>query len=56
MINLKRYLSGSRFFQLIVTIILSIFLCVVLYPLIYVVSASFSEPSAVKAGELVLVS
>lgn len=54
MINLKRYLSGSRFFQLIVTIILSIFLCVVLYPLIYVVSASFSEPSAVKAGELVL--
>ena len=52
--DLKRYLNGNQFFQLTVTIILSIFLCIMVYPIIYVVSASFSDPDAVKAGQLVL--
>ena len=50
----RRYINGSKFFQLMVTIILVIFLCIQLYPLIYIISASFSDPYAVAQGELVL--
>lgn len=52
--KVRHFLSGDKFFQLIVTILLTLVMVVILYPLIYIVSASFSDPDAVKAGELVL--
>ncbi len=52
--RVKHFLNGDRFFQFIVTILLTLVLVIVLYPLIYIVSASFSDADAVKAGELVL--
>lgn len=51
---MKKYVSGDKFFQLMVNVILILFLCVELYPIIYVISASVSDPNAVAAGELVL--
>lgn len=51
---LRRYMSGSNFFQICVTVILILFFCVELYPILYVISSSFSDPDAVMAGELVL--
>lgn len=54
MSRFRRYINGSKFFQLMVTVILMIFLCVQLYPLIYIISASFSDPYAVAQGELIL--
>ena len=47
-------MSGSDFFQICVTVILFLFFCVELYPILYVISSSFSDPDAVMAGELVL--
>ncbi|MFB4327986.1 carbohydrate ABC transporter permease [Paenibacillus sp. CR_12] len=45
--------SGSdRVFTVVNYVILSVFLIVVLYPLIYVVSASFSSSSAVLSGKV----
>lgn len=52
--NLKRYVKGDKFFQLVITIMLLLFLVIQLYPLLYIISASFSDADAVKAGELVL--
>lgn len=51
-INMKNRSLDDRVFQM-VTILLSLFfLIVTLYPLLYVLSASFSDPSAVTKGEL----
>ncbi len=44
----------DRIFNLVNYTILTVFLIVVLYPLIYVVSASFSDGSAVISGRVVL--
>ena len=52
--NLKRIINGDKFFQAVVTIWMLIFLCIELYPIIYVVSASLSDADAVAKGELVL--
>lgn len=52
--KIKNYINGSKFFDLVTNIILIIYLLIVSYPLIYVVSASFSDPTAVTRGELVL--
>jgi len=43
---------GDRFFMISVYFILTIILIIVLFPLIYVVSASFSSPSAVTSGKV----
>ncbi len=43
---------GDRIFTAFNYIFLTIILIVVLYPLVYVLSASFSEPAAVTAGEV----
>ena len=43
---------GDRIFMVIVYIILTFCLVVVLYPLIYVVSASFSSSAAIRSGEV----
>lgn len=52
--KMLKILNGDRFFQMMVTIILTIFLLVELYPLLYVVSASLSDPVEVQAGNIVL--
>lgn len=50
-----RYMSlGDKIFTVLNCTILTIIVIVVLYPLIYVVSASFSDPQAVISGEMVL--
>lgn len=49
-----RFFRSDRFFQGMVTGTLGIFFLVELYPILYVVSASFSAPDAVTSGRLVL--
>lgn len=44
--------KGDRLFAWINYTILFVFMIVVLYPLVYIVSASFSDPSAVISGEV----
>lgn len=44
----------DRIFYCITGIVVTFILIVVLYPLIYIVSSSFSSPSAVSAGKVVL--
>ncbi len=45
---------GDRIFNIFNYAFLTVILLAVLYPLIYVLSASFSEPAAVTAGEVIL--
>ncbi len=45
---------GDKIFVSVIYILLSIILVIIAYPLIYVVSASFSDPQAVISGEVVL--
>lgn len=52
--HLKRYINGDKFFQSVINTILFLFLLLELYPLLYVISASFSDVDAVNAGKLVL--
>ena len=52
--QLKKYINGDKFFQSMITIILFIFLVIQLYPILYVISASFSDADAVNAGKLIL--
>lgn len=52
--GLKKVLSGSKLFQFIVNTIIFVFLLIELYPVIYVVSCSFSDPEAVNAGKVLL--
>lgn len=44
--------AGDRLFSAANTLVLTLFAIVVLYPLVFVFSASFSSPSAVAAGEV----
>lgn len=46
--------AQDKLFNIIVYLILGIVLIVVLYPLIYIVSASISSPSAVNSGRMLL--
>lgn len=50
----KNSSTGDKIFIVLVYAFLSIILVVILYPLIYVVSASFSDPQAVISGKVVL--
>jgi multiple sugar transport system permease protein/putative aldouronate transport system permease protein len=45
---------GDRIFSFFNYVFLTLVLIAVLYPLVYVLSASFSEPAAVTAGEVIL--
>lgn len=49
-----RQTGGDKVFDIIVNIIAVLIMIVVLYPLIFVVSASFSDPDYVLNGEVVL--
>lgn len=52
--NKVRWGSSDRVFYTIVTIILALVGLIVLYPLLYVLSCSFSSPDAVMSGEVFL--
>jgi len=52
--NVIRDSAGDRIFLLVVTVITFIVLCIVLYPLVFVFSASLSSGAAVMAGRVVL--
>ncbi len=52
--NKSRLTSSDRIYYTVVNIIMTLLLITVAYPLIYIVSASFSSPSAVAAGRVVL--
>ena len=45
---------GDKIFTIIIYTVLSLVLVIILYPLIYVVAASFSDPQAVVSGEVLL--
>ncbi len=50
-----RYMSlGDKIFTVVNYVIMTAILIVVLYPLLYVLSASFSDPQSVISGEMVL--
>lgn len=46
--------AGDRIFMVINYVALTLLLLVVLYPLVYILSASFSDPSAVTSGRVFL--
>jgi multiple sugar transport system permease protein/putative aldouronate transport system permease protein len=49
-----RYMSaGDKTFTVANYVFLTLIFVVILYPLIYVVSASFSDPQAVISGEVI---
>lgn len=50
----KWTLNADNLFQLVVDVIILVFLIIELYPIIYVVSCSFSDPSAVNSGKVIL--
>ncbi len=50
----KDYSRGDKIFVIIVGIILTMFFIAVLYPCIFVISASFSSGTAVQSGRVVL--
>jgi len=50
----RRYSLNDKIFYIAITTILSLILIVVLYPCIYVLSASFSSGAAIQAGKVVL--
>lgn len=52
--SVRRIIKGSSFFQLVVNALIFAFLLIELYPIIYVVSCSFSDPDAVNAGKVLL--
>ena len=52
--KIKLFGSGDKFFYFCITVILTLVLLAVLYPCIFVVSASFSSGEAVQAGKVYL--
>ncbi|WZL78730.1 carbohydrate ABC transporter permease [Eubacteriales bacterium mix99] len=49
-----RLSKGDRTYYTIVNVIMLLLLVIVAYPLVYIISASFSSPSAVASGRVVL--
>ncbi len=53
--GISERLSGrDKFFYALINVLLGIITIVVLYPLVYILSSSFSSPAAVSAGKVVL--
>ena len=52
--GLDKHTAGDRIFYTLIFIFLSLFFIMVLYPCVFVISASFSSGSAVQAGQVVL--
>lgn len=53
-VKFKNSSKGDKIFIVSVYVLLVLILIIVLYPLIYVVSASFSDPQAVISGKVIL--
>jgi len=51
---LEKYTFGDRIFYTVIFFFLSLFFILVLYPCVFVISASFSSGPAVQAGRVVL--
>ena len=49
----KKASLGDKIFYIVITIVLTLFFLAVLYPCIYVISASFSAGAAINAGKVV---
>lgn len=52
--RLKTFVRKDGFFQSIVNIVLFLFLIIELYPILYVISCSFSDPDMVASGRILL--
>lgn len=52
--RLSRISTGDRIFDVIIFVVLALVLMFTAYPLLYVISASFSDPAAVTAGKVFL--
>lgn len=52
--RIKSFFRGDRFFQIMVSIVLTLFFLIELYPMLYVVFCSISDPDAVNAGKVLL--
>lgn len=52
--RLKAFLRKDGFFQTVVDVLLIIFLVIELYPILYVISCSFSDPDMVASGRILL--
>lgn len=50
----KNYSLNDKIFYIVITVILTLFFIMVLYPCIFVISASFSSGTAVQSGKVVL--
>ncbi len=50
----KRASSSDEVFYKVINVVLFLLLCVSLYPLFFIVSASFSDPAEVAAGNVIL--
>ena len=50
----KIFVRKDGFFQSIVNIVLFLFLIIELYPILYVISCSFSDPDMVSSGRILL--
>lgn len=50
----KNSSTGDKIFIIIVYVVLTLIVISILYPLIYIVSASFSDPQAVISGKVIL--
>ncbi|MDR2417586.1 MAG: carbohydrate ABC transporter permease [Treponema sp.] len=53
-LNLKNNTAGDRIFYTLIFIFLTLFFLIVLYPCVFVISASFSSGTAVQSGRVVL--
>ena len=52
--NRIRHSKGDRVFAAIIYTLLALFVLIEMYPIIYVISASFSDPNAVASGKMLL--
>lgn len=52
--SMDRMSRGDRIFEVVNCILLGIVACIMLFPLIYVVSASISDPMSVTSGKMLL--
>ena len=54
MTGIKRIVNSDKFIDIVIMVCLILVLIVELYPMLFVLSASVSDPSAVSAGKLIL--
>ena len=53
-LKFKNMRTGDKIFDIVNYTLLTLIMIIVLYPVLYIVSASFSDPQAVVSGEVLL--